>query len=137
NYVREGLERGKKITGAQYAKAMAALWEFKARMEDFFETYDLLLGPTMAVPAFPVGQPPSKIGGRDVDPQWGYSAFTATFNITGNPAASVPCGFSSDGLPIGLHVIGRWGDEVTVLRPSAALERAKPWADKRPALASI
>lgn len=137
DYVREGIERGRDITGAQYATAMVALWEFRARMEDFFETYDLLMTPTMPVPAFPVGEPPSVIGGVEVNPQWGYTSITPTFNVTGNPAASVPCGFSSDGMPIGLHVIGRHGDELSVLRAAAALEQARPWADKIPELANF
>ena len=135
DYVREGIERGREITGAQYAKAMVDLWEFRARMEDFFETYDLLLTPATAMPAFPVGQYTTRIGIRDGNQAWDYTPFTPTFNVTGNPAASVPCGFSSDGLPIGLHVIGRLGDEVSVLRASAALEQARPWADKIPPMA--
>jgi aspartyl-tRNA(Asn)/glutamyl-tRNA(Gln) amidotransferase subunit A len=52
--------------------------------------------------------------------------------MTGHPAASVPCGFSTDGMPIGLQVIGRRADEVAVLQASAAFERAQPWMDKRP-----
>jgi aspartyl-tRNA(Asn)/glutamyl-tRNA(Gln) amidotransferase subunit A len=58
--------------------------------------------------------------------------FTYPFNITGQPAASVPCGFTEDGLPIGLQIVGRKYDEMTVLKASAAFERAKPWADKYP-----
>ena len=137
DYVREGMEHGKSVTGAEYARAMVALWEFRARMDDFFETYDLLMTPTMAVPAFPVGEPPSVIDGKEIDAQWGYTPFTATFNVTGNPAASVPCGFSLDGMPIGLHVIGRHGDELSVLRAAAALEQARPWANQIPELANF
>ena len=98
-------------------------------------TYDLLLTPTMAVPAFPVGQQPSTIAGRKADPFWGFLPFTYPINMAGHPAATVPCGCSSDGMPIGLHLIGRRGDEVTVLRASAAFERARPWADRRPPIA--
>ena len=58
--------------------------------------------------------------------------FTYSVNITGHPAATVPCGFDRDGLPIGLHVIGGFGDEETVLVASAAFEEAHPWAEKRP-----
>ncbi len=137
DYVREGLEHGRDITGAEYAQAMVALWEFRARMEDFFETYDLLMTPTMAVPAFPVGEQPTVIDGVEVDPAWGYSPFSAAFNMTGNPAATVPSGFSLDGMPIGLQVVGRHGDELSVLRAAAALEQARPWADKIPELADF
>jgi aspartyl-tRNA(Asn)/glutamyl-tRNA(Gln) amidotransferase subunit A len=98
-------------------------------------TYDLILTPTMAVPAFAVGQQPKTIAGREVDAFWGFLPFTYPINMTGHPAASVPCGFSADGLPIGLHIIGRRGDEATVLRASAAFEQARPWAARRPPIA--
>jgi aspartyl-tRNA(Asn)/glutamyl-tRNA(Gln) amidotransferase subunit A len=55
--------------------------------------------------------------------------------MSGHPAASIPCGFSTDGLPIGLHIVGQLGDEATVLQASAAYETAHPWANRRPLLA--
>ncbi len=58
--------------------------------------------------------------------------FMRAFNYLGLPALAVPCGFSSEGLPIGLHIIGRRGDEATVLRASAAFERTRPWLQHRP-----
>ena len=63
-----------------------------------------------------------------------FLPFTYPINLIGHPAATVPCGFSSDGLPIGLHIIGRRGDEETVIAASAAFERAKPWIGHRPAV---
>ncbi|MEE9199772.1 MAG: amidase [Dehalococcoidia bacterium] len=136
-YVRSAIEHGQKVTGADYARAMRELWVFRARMEDFFEDYDLLLTPTTAVPAFPLGRRPTMIAGQEVSKLWGATPFTPGFNMTGNPAANVPCGFSSEGLPIGLHIVGRWGEEVTVLRASAALEQARPWAKAIPPLAAL
>ena len=62
----------------------------------------------------------------------GYTPFTYPINMIGHPAASVPCGLSPEGLPIGLHVVGRFGDESTVIAASAAFEEARPWADARP-----
>ena len=98
-----------------------------------FERYDLLLSPTMAVPAFPIGEHPEVIGGRTVDdPSFAYLPFTYPINAIGHPAASLPCGFSANGLPIGLHIVGRKGDEETVLAASAAFEQARPWAHLRP-----
>lgn len=132
--VREALEYIKTITAQEYSLALGELEKIRAYVADFFTRYDILLTPTLAVPAFPCGKPPSVIAGREVNPRGGYTRYTALFNLTGNPAASVPCGFSSDGLPIGLHVVGRRYDEVTVLRASAAFEEAQPWADKRPPL---
>ena len=104
----------------------------QSRMDDLMESYDLLLTPTMAVPAFPVGQFPKVIAGREVHPRWDYLPFTPVFNLSGQPAASIPCGFSADGMPIGLHIIGRRGEETTVLRASAAFEEARPWAHLQP-----
>jgi aspartyl-tRNA(Asn)/glutamyl-tRNA(Gln) amidotransferase subunit A len=126
------LEQGSQATGADYADALRTVEVLRARVEDLLETYDLLLSPTMAVPPFPIGQPPKNIAGIDVQANASYSPLTRPFNLTGHPAASIPCGFSGDGLPIGLHIIGRLGDEATVLRASAAFEQAKPWAQHRP-----
>jgi aspartyl-tRNA(Asn)/glutamyl-tRNA(Gln) amidotransferase subunit A len=98
----------------------------------FFEKYDLLLSPTVATAAFELGMLyPSTIDGQAVSRE-ASSAFTFAFNMTGEPAASVPCGFTRDGLPIGLQIIGRRFDDATVLRASAAYEAARPWADRRP-----
>ncbi len=86
----------------------------------------------MAVPAFACGKSPLQIDGKDVHPFWGYLPFTFPINLIGHAAASIPCGFSGDGLPIGLHIVGRGGDEETVIAASAAFERAQPWIDSRP-----
>ena len=78
-------------------------------MNVLMESYDLLLAPTMAVPAFPIGTRPDRIGGREVDPDWGFNPLNIVANVTRRPAASVPCGFSPDGLPIGMQIVGRRG----------------------------
>jgi Asp-tRNA(Asn)/Glu-tRNA(Gln) amidotransferase A subunit family amidase len=100
----------------------------------FFTKYDLLLTPTIACPPFPVGlDNPTEIAGTPVD-AYAWIPFTYPFNMTGQPASSVPCGFTKDGLPIGLQIVGRRFDDATVLRASAAFERARPWAQHRPVL---
>ena len=100
----------------------------------FFERYDLLLTPTVACPPFQVGLDyPEKVAGKTVVP-YGWLPYTYPFNLTGQPAASVPCGFTRDGLPIGLQIVGRRFDDGTVLRAAAAFERARPWANARPGL---
>jgi aspartyl-tRNA(Asn)/glutamyl-tRNA(Gln) amidotransferase subunit A len=68
-------------------------------------------------------------------PAYAWTPFTFPFNLTGQPAASVPCGFTTRGLPIGLQIVGRRFDDVSVLRASAAFERARPWAAARPPIA--
>jgi aspartyl-tRNA(Asn)/glutamyl-tRNA(Gln) amidotransferase subunit A len=99
-----------------------------------FEKYDLLLTPTIACAPFRVGlDNPTEIAGTPVEP-YAWIPFTYPFNMTGQPASSVPCGFTKDGLPIGLQIVGRRFDDVTVLRASAAFERARPWAHHRPPL---
>ena len=126
------IEHGAGVTGAGLSRALLRVDQLGRQMEDFFDTYDLLLTPTMATPAFEIGQRPAVIGGKEVDPHWGFLPFTYPINMTGQTASSVPCGFSSDGLPIGLHIIGPRRAEAKVLQASAAFENARPWADKRP-----
>ena len=132
DYFREAMERGATFTAADYARALGEMDALKAQFDAYFDDYDLLLSPTMAVPAFEIERHPPVIGGKEVDPFFGYLPFTYPINMIGHPAASVPCGFSSDGMPIGLHIVGRKGNEATVLAASAAFERAMPWVDKKP-----
>ncbi len=108
------------------------LWQVVRKI---FERYDLLLTPSTACPAFecqeigPLG-PPS-IEGVDVGPA-GWVPFTIPFNFTGQPAASVPCGFTSEGLPVGLQVVGDRYQEALVLRVSKNLEEMLDWRASRP-----
>ena len=132
SYVKGNMALGESTTGVDFVKAMLAYQRLKSQADDVMEEYDLLLTPTMSVPAFGIGQHPRVIGGQSVDPRLGYMPYTPVFNLTGQPAASVPCGFTEDGMPIGLHIVGRTGDEATVLRASAAFEEALPWAHLRP-----
>lgn len=124
---------GRRVTGLQVVQANRARCVLWARLRDFFRRYDLLLTPTLSVPAFPIGQEPRVIDGRQVLP-FGWSPFTPPFNLSGQPAASVPCGWSGDGLPVGLQIVGRPFEEATVLRAAAAFEVAQPWQQRRPPL---
>ena len=105
------------------------LWQ---RARRFFETYDLLLTPAVACPPFGL----HRFGPEEIDGTpcagWAWTAFTYPFNLTGQPAATVPCGVTAGGLPVGLQIVGRRDDEPTVLRASAAFESAFPWADRTP-----
>ena len=132
DYVRRALEHGAQVTGADLSRALLRVDQLRRQMEDLFDQYDLLLTPTMAVSAFPIEQRPSVIGGKKVEPFWGYLPFTFPINMTGQTASSVPCGFSADGMPIGLHIIGPKGAEATVLQASAAFEQARSWSGHRP-----
>jgi aspartyl-tRNA(Asn)/glutamyl-tRNA(Gln) amidotransferase subunit A len=108
-------------------KIVNAIWRFMQR-------YDLLLTPTVAVPAFDLDiAGPRSIDGKDVPPQ-GWTPFTYIMNLTGQPAISMPAGWTRSGLPVGLQICGpHLGDEI-VLRAAAAYEAVAPWSDRWPPL---
>ncbi|GGC86475.1 amidase [Chelatococcus reniformis] len=121
-------------TAAQITDAKTVRKAVVNKMWRLMQRYDLLLTPTLAVPPFPVHmQGPEMIEGRMVS-TGAWLAFTSIMNMTGQPAASIPAGFTTDGLPVGLQVVGRHLDDPMVLRASAAFEAAKPWADAWPPL---
>lgn len=108
------------------------------QMWRFMEDFDLLLTPTTAVAPFELGpQGPAGINGYDAAP-FEWLPFTAPFNMTGQPAASVPAGWTASGLPVGLQIVGRHLADATVLRASADYERVRPWRGRRvPVLDSV
>jgi aspartyl-tRNA(Asn)/glutamyl-tRNA(Gln) amidotransferase subunit A len=135
-----GLERiweaGREVTAFDIARAQRTRNDLQLTAAAFFARYDLLLTPTMTLPPFPIGiNFPENVSGEAVTGmQW--TAFTFPFNLTGNPAASVPAGWTVDRLPVGLQVVGRrWQDDV-VLRACAGFEAIQPWALRRPELVS-
>jgi Asp-tRNA(Asn)/Glu-tRNA(Gln) amidotransferase A subunit family amidase len=130
DYTRIAMECGRDIAGVEVAKAWLQIEKFRAVMTAFFDKYDLLLTPTTAVPAFPVGKQNRTLGRGIIN--WPFAPFTCMFNLTGNPGASIPCGFSSAGLPVGLQIVGKRGDDPRILQASAAFEEAQPWAEQRP-----
>ena len=100
-------------------------------MRQFMESYDLLVTPTLPIPAFEAGKlSPADIDGNGKWVNW--TPFSYPFNLTQQPAASVPCGFTSGGLPAGLHIVGRMFDDRTVLRASHAYEQATTWHTMQP-----
>ena len=130
--LREWMEEAREWRADRVLKALRELEWHRYRMAQFFDTYDLLLSPTLAVDAFPIESWPDKIDGQSVDPYWGFTPFTCPVNMSWGTAASVPCGFSRNGLPIGLHIVGDQGHEELVLRACAAFEAAHPWANQIP-----
>jgi aspartyl-tRNA(Asn)/glutamyl-tRNA(Gln) amidotransferase subunit A len=128
------VEEAQKMPPTKYVQAWFDRLAWWQHARQFFERYDLLLSPTVACPPLRIGEfYPSEIGGVKVGRE-AASVFTYPFNMTGQPAATVPCGFTKAGLPIGLQIVGRRYDDVTVLRASAAFEAAHPWAQHRPAV---
>jgi aspartyl-tRNA(Asn)/glutamyl-tRNA(Gln) amidotransferase subunit A len=129
------VEYGKDVSAMDYVKATFQRKELWEKVYRFFKKYDLLLTPTLAVPPFAIeeGMGPRVIDGKEAS-ILGWMAFTFPFNLTGQPAASVPCGWTREGLPVGLQIVGRRFDDVTVLQAAAAFEEASPWAQKRPSI---
>jgi amidase len=127
-------EMGKKCTGADYLFAVQTVQRIARDVARFFLDYDVLLTPTL-------GEPPVELGTFDSpagDPLKGWRRsglfvpFTPLCNATGQPAMSVPLYWNEEGLPIGTHFVGRFGDEATLFRLAAQLEKARPWKKKKP-----
>ncbi len=126
--------RGRAVTGEEYVEAVAAMHAAGRAVAAWMADYDVVLTPTMAIT-------PPRLG--ILDPNTGsmadalsylgaMSGFLSIANITGQPAMSVPLHRSSDGLPVGIHFLGRFGDEGTLFRLAAQLERAAPWTSLAP-----
>ncbi len=150
---------GSQISAAEFSKALHFLKRTGRRMAPFFQTYDVLLTPTLAGPPLPIGalQPQgaelvamkalgalnaggliNALTGIDAlaDEVYRFMPYTPPFNTTGQPAVSVPLHWNGDGLPIGMQFVGRFGDEATLFRLGAQLEDAAPWADRVPPIAA-
>jgi aspartyl-tRNA(Asn)/glutamyl-tRNA(Gln) amidotransferase subunit A len=110
--------KGERITTAQYLEAMQRRSALGELMSRFHERYDLLVTPTLTVAAFDAGREAPKGTKRWMD----WTPFTFPFNLTQQPAASIPCGFTEAGLPVGLHIVGPKYAEARVLRAARALE---------------
>jgi len=126
---------GQRVTGSGYLQALTTLQSISRQVAQFFTNYDIWLTPVLAEPPLPLNSfdsPPD-------DPLRGqrraatFCPFTPICNVTGQPAMSVPLHWNKDGLPIGAHFIGRFGDEATLFRLAAQLEAARPWAHQHPA----
>jgi aspartyl-tRNA(Asn)/glutamyl-tRNA(Gln) amidotransferase subunit A len=123
-------QRGETISAAEYVGADLARTALGARMAAFHQQYDLLLTPMMPVPALPVGQDLTDPAAEDMWIDW--SPFSYPFNMTRQPAASLPCGLTRAGLPIGLQIVGPLYAEDRVLRAARAFEQTQP--ERRPPL---
>jgi aspartyl-tRNA(Asn)/glutamyl-tRNA(Gln) amidotransferase subunit A len=119
------------LTVVDLARALTARQAMVDALRRFFERCDLLLTPTLCVPAFPLGcVGPREVAGRPVT----HLAWTLCypFNYSGQPAVSVPAGWTASGLPVGLQIVGRKLEDALVLRAAATLEALRPWAARRP-----
>jgi amidase len=132
-------EMGQAITGAQYLAATEVAYDFSRRVTSWWgNSDDVFVTPTMP-------EPPARLGeiAPDADDvmaamsrMGSYAMFTAPFNITGQPAISLPLHWTADGLPVGVQLVAAYGREDVLFRLAAQLEQARPWADRRPPVAA-
>ena len=128
------IEDGLRYSVVDYVEARGRKLAYWDSVRPLFETYALLLTPTLSVAAFPVGRLNPE-GWPQHRWDWiDWASFSYPFNFTGQPAATVPAGFTPAGLPVGLQIVGRRFADLAVLQASAAFEAARPWAGRRPAL---
>jgi amidase len=126
-------DRAAATTSADYVRAYVELQRYGRRVAEFVAAYDVVLTPTLALPPVPVGWI------REPDDPWeqyaralAFTPFTPAVNVAGLPAASVPLTWTNDAIPIGVQLIASFGAEAVLLRLSAQLEEARPWAEMRP-----
>jgi len=134
--LRTWMAEGGKYSAIDVQDAMALRTRVFREVEAWFEDIDLLVTPTLSRPAIRADQDPlepieiegTPAGGlRD-----GWYPYTHPFNLTGHPAVTVPCGWTADGLPVGLQIVGPWLSDARILRAAALFEEAMPWQDRRP-----
>ena len=143
----EGVARGavayaQQISGADYLDAVETVHAYGRQMAAFFETCDILLTPTLAEPPAAIGRfahDTEDYVGYRIGPEgvFAYSPYTAAFNATGQPAVSVPLFWNDEGLPIGVHLAGRFGEDTRLMSLCAEIERHRPWFHRLPAVPGI
>jgi Asp-tRNA(Asn)/Glu-tRNA(Gln) amidotransferase A subunit family amidase len=127
----EAYERAKAITALQLVHARTAIHRSSVQMAQFLSKYDVILTPTLGLPPILLGEWTLERPYKDV---LKYCPFTAIANMTGQPAMSIPLHWTTNGLPVGVQFMGRYGDESTLFRLAGQLEQESPWKDKRPSL---
>lgn len=132
--LREVVERSATLTAADLASAQQGRNAYYTAVREFMRDFDLLLTPTLPVTAFTAGRDEPDGWRRATIAPLDWTPFTYPFNLTGQPAATLPCGLDRQGLPIGLQIVGRWRDDLTVLRAAAAFESIRPWRQHVPVL---
>jgi Asp-tRNA(Asn)/Glu-tRNA(Gln) amidotransferase A subunit family amidase len=116
------------ISAAEYVTLLERLWVFRRSLADFLSSYDLILTPSTASTAFPLGEPPQTLGGERVDGTWtSYMPFSLAYNLAGLPTASLPAGLTRGGVPMGAMLGGSAGSDALLLRVAAAVEARTTW----------
>jgi aspartyl-tRNA(Asn)/glutamyl-tRNA(Gln) amidotransferase subunit A len=134
--VRPLLQAGLFLTATQYLAAQQARKKTIAAYRETWRSFDVLVTPTSPIAAPPIGATTARFGDKDIPLVRAFLDLTLPFNLTGQPAISVPCGFTKAGLPIGLQLVGRPFDEATLFRAAAAFEAATDWHLRTPPIAA-
>jgi aspartyl-tRNA(Asn)/glutamyl-tRNA(Gln) amidotransferase subunit A len=130
--MREQIDRGLAASSREVGAALLERTRFYEQARQFMQRFDLLLTPQMPCVAWPVDAPPTSIGGVPTPGLFDRLQFTYPFNMTGWPAATVPCGSSSEGLPVALQIVAGFRQDALCLRAAAAFESLQPWSDRTP-----
>jgi amidase/6-aminohexanoate-cyclic-dimer hydrolase len=129
-------EEGRRLTAADYAGAITTVHGIGRRFGAFFQHHDVLLSPVVAGPPVPLGT--FDMMSKDLDAYFAklfdYVCFTGQFNFSGGPAASVPFHWTTEGLPVGVHIGADLGNEAVLFRLASQIEAVRPWRDRRPTL---
>ena len=132
------IESGARYSAADLQQALFERTRIFRQIQGWFETCDLIVTPTLTRTALPIDDDffaPIEIAGRKIDTaRKAWYPYTHPFNLSGNPTVTLPCGWASDGLPVGLQIVGPLMADARVLRAAALFEAAQPWADRRPTL---
>jgi aspartyl-tRNA(Asn)/glutamyl-tRNA(Gln) amidotransferase subunit A len=132
----EGIREGLRYTGRDVQRAMYHRTQLYRSTQQWFDACDFVLTPTLSrspLAATHKALDPITIDGEDAsDMRWAWVSYLNLFNLTGHPAISIPCGWTGNGLPVGLQIVGRWHTDAELLRVAAAFETAHPWAGRRP-----
>ena len=127
-------DRGQAVSAPELMFAQAYLQAVTRAAVTAMNAYDAILTPTLALPPRPVGWFDEVPPAQNFERQKRFTPFTALFNVSGQPAVNVPLHWTEEGLPIGIMLAGRMGEEGTLISLSAQLEQARPWHDRRPPL---
>ena len=128
------IRAGQEVSMTDYMLARDRKAAYITAAHRWFEHWDLLLTPAVSVAAFPADRLMPEHWPRHEWDWIGWAEFSYPFNLTGDPAASVPCGFTGEGLPVGLQIVGRRFDDLGVLQAAAAFQEVQDWTGKRPSL---
>jgi amidase len=129
----ENTEQGLRLTSREVAEGELLRTQQWERVQAFMAEHELLITPTAAVPPFPIDQPhPLQVNGQPIGKAMARSFLTYAFSVLGLPAISIPCGFTRQGLPVGLQIVGRRRGDAAVLTAAAAFQAARPWAGRVP-----